>query len=124
MAHFARLDKDNFVTMVTVVSNADMIDSDGKEIEELGVAVCESVVGPGPWVQTSYNGSFRGRYAAVGSLYDPVRDLFLPRRPYPSWMLNADDEWEAPVPKPTDGKLYIWNEQDQSWDLIPEPIQE
>ena len=117
MAHFARLDENNIVTMVTVVSNADMVDENGNEIEALGVAVCEAVIGAGPWVQTSYNGNFRKRFAGIGLTYDPVNEVFLIEAPFPSWVLNDQYDWEAPVPKPEGD--YAWNEETQTWDEIP-----
>lgn len=123
MAHFARLDANNVVTMVTVVSNADLLDENGNEEEALGVAVCESVVGPGPWIQTSYNGSFRKQYAGMGFTYDIDADVFIAPSPFPSWVLNNDYDWEAPVPMPTDGEPYTWNEQTQTWDTIPTPTE-
>ena len=118
MAHFARLNESNVVTMITVVSNEDLINDDGNEEEAFGIAVCESVVGPGPWIQTSYNGNFRGRYAAVGGTYDPIRDVFLPYRPYASWQLDENDEWKAPVAKPSEEGDFEWNESTQQWDEI------
>lgn len=118
MAHFARLDENNLVVMVTVVSNDDMTDENGIEVEALGVAVCEAVVGAGPWVQTSYNDKIRKRYAAIGFIYNANADVFYnPTPPYPSWVLNADYDWEAPVPKPEGD--YAWNEETQAWDEIP-----
>lgn len=121
MAHFARLDANNMVTMVTVVSNADLLDENGNEVEAFGVAVCESVVGPGPWVQTSYNGNFRKQYAGIGYTYDAENDVFIGPSPFPSWVLNSDYDWEAPVPKP-EGDCQ-WNEQTQTWDAIPTPTE-
>lgn len=117
MAHFARLDENNIVTMVTVVSNDDMVDENGNEVEALGVAVCEAVVGAGPWVQTSYNGNIRKQYAGIGFTYDADADVFIAPSPYPSWALNEKYDWEAPVPKPEGD--YGWNEEAQTWDLIP-----
>jgi hypothetical protein len=117
MAHFARLDDNNIVTMVTVISNDDMIDENGDEAEALGIAVCEKVIGPGPWVQTSYNGNFRKRYANTGHIYNAEHDAFVEQSPYPSWVLNDQHDWEAPVPKP-EGE-YSWNEETQTWDAVP-----
>ena len=36
-------------------------------------------------------------------------------QPYPSWILNEQGNWQAPVPYPNDGKVYIWDEQNQTW---------
>lgn len=37
------------------------------------------------------------------------------RKPFPSWLLNADAQWEPPVAMPTDGKMYSWDEDTTSW---------
>lgn len=119
MAHFARLNENNVVTMVTVVSNDDMIGDDGNEIEALGVAVCESVVGDGRWVQTSYNGNFRKQYAGIGYTYHSEGDVFVRPSPHPSWHLDEDYEWTAPIPQPDDGASYEWDEESQQWIAQP-----
>lgn len=76
MAHFAELDDNNIVLRVVVVSNADLLDNNGVEQEALGIAVCQQQLG-GRWVQTSYNGNFRGKYAGIGMRYDEVLDEFV-----------------------------------------------
>lgn len=124
MAHFARLDENNTVTMVTVVSNDDLLDENGNEVEALGVAVCESVVGDGPWVQTSYNDNFRKQYAGIGYTYDADGDVFIVPSPHPSWVLNADYDWEAPIAQPSEGGPYSWNEETQTWDQVVIPAEE
>ena len=98
---------------------------------------------PGMWVQTSYNTygnvhyapsppaqprtpdggvALRGNYAGIGYTYDIPNDVFYAPQPYASWILNTST-WlcEAPVPYPTDGKLYEWDEATQSWVLVPTP---
>jgi len=118
MAHFARLDETGTVFEVSVVSNGDMLNSKGKEVEALGVAVCEAVVGAGPWVQTSYNGNMRRRYAGIGMTYLSEHDVFILPQPYPSWLLDLEDpdDWVPPVPMPDDTDyLYQWDEDSLSW---------
>lgn len=90
---------------------------------------------PGQWIQTSYNTrggvhyqpntnipsedqskALRKNYAGIGFTYDPVRDAFIPPKPYNSWILNEQTcLWESPVPYPSDGKYYAWNEDTLSW---------
>tara|TARA_R100000742_G_C4204680_1_gene32784 strand:+ start:88 stop:570 length:483 start_codon:yes stop_codon:yes gene_type:complete len=37
-----------------------------------------------------------------------------------SWKFNEITcEWEAPIPYPSDGKDYSWNDSTSSWELIP-----
>ena len=46
--------------------------------------------------------------------------MFIAPQPYPSWTLNeTTGDWEAPVPKPDEENFYEWNEETQSWDLVP-----
>ena len=44
MAHFCQLDENNIVTQVIVVSNEDTSDSNGNEVEEIGVAFCKKLL--------------------------------------------------------------------------------
>lgn len=44
------------------------------------------------------------------------RDEFYARQPFPSWIWDgATLTWNPPVPRPTDGRYYGWNEQAQLW---------
>lgn len=118
MAHFAELDSNNVVLRVIVVDNKDTRDENGVEREEIGAAFCENLLG-GRWVQTSYNGNIREKYAGVGYIYDETNDVFVPPKPYPSWKLNKITfQWQAPIPLPNDHEeyQYIWNEEKQQWD--------
>ena len=115
MAHFAQIDENNIVQQVIVVHNNELLDETGTEQESRGIQFCQSLLG-GNWVQTSYNANFRKNYAGVGFTYDLNRDAFVPPKPYESWILNEDTcNWESPVPYPTDGELYTWDEEIQSW---------
>lgn len=78
MAHFAELNNENKVLRVLVISNDDTHDSDGVEQEALGIAFCKSLFGENTrWLQTSYNGSIRGKYASEGDIYDVDTDTFV-----------------------------------------------
>ena len=76
MAHFAELDENNIVTRVIVVHNNELLDSKGFESEWKGIEFCIQHYG-GRWVQTSYNDSFRGKYAGIGDYYDETLDEFI-----------------------------------------------
>ena len=114
MAHFAELDADNMVKRVIVVRNSDTADASGVEKEYIGAAFCERLLG-GTWKQTSYNGNIRKHYAGIGYTYDTGRDAFITSQPYPSWTLEDNADWQAPVPMPTEGKMYSWDEATLSW---------
>lgn len=82
MAHFARLTEDNVVTQVVVINNLECLDQDGKESEEAGIAFCKTLYGADSrWVQTSYGGKIRGKYAGPGDMYDEANDVFVPPAP-------------------------------------------
>ena len=117
MAHYAFLDANNIVTEVIV----------GKDEGEEGIdwEVRYAEIRGQSCKRTSYNTQggqhpndtpFRKNYAGIGYTYDPVRDAFIPQQPFASWLLNAGScLWEAPVPMPTDGKMYAWDEDTTSW---------
>jgi hypothetical protein len=121
MAHFAQLDENNKVLQVIVVANEELMEN-GVESEHKGIAFCKTLLGADTnWVQTSYNATIRKNYAGIGFIYDADNDYFFGPSPYPSWELNADAQWEAPVAMPTDapeGSFYTWNENDLKWDLV------
>lgn len=124
MAHFAKLDENNFVVFVTAGR-----DEDEDKENELTLRTGDV------YKRTSYNThggihydpntnqpsedqskAFRKNYAGVGYVYDEFRDAFIPPKPFPSWVLNEQScLWESPIPMPNDGKMYIWDENTQSW---------
>ena len=62
---------------------------------------------------------FRKNYAAVGYTYDQQRDAFIPPKPYDSWVLNEDTcNWVAPIQRPDNDKINLWNENDKTWTQI------
>ena len=124
MAHFAKIGTGSKVERVEVVSN------DIATTEQAGVDFLNTLYGTRDvWVQTSYNTRggvhknggtpLRKNYAGIGFTYSSTLDAFIPPRPYPSWTLNETTcQWEPPVAYPTDGELYVWNEETTSWDAV------
>jgi hypothetical protein len=112
MTHFAHVV--NGVVSKVIVAEQDFIDNLSNSNE---------------WVQTSYNThgginertgiQIRKNFAGIGYTYDSVRDAFYSQKPYDSWTLNDETcIWNSPVPMPTDGKPYEWNEELQAWDIV------
>ena len=124
MAHFAKLNSENIVEQILVVSNEVATN------EQAGVDFLNNLLKTSDtWKQTSYNTvggvhklggtPFRKNYAGVGYKYDESRDAFIAPKPYNSWTLNETScSWEAPTPYPNDGNLYIWDEENLRWNLI------
>jgi hypothetical protein len=125
MAHFAILGVGNIVQQVVVVSN------DIATTEQAGIDFLRKTFNDNhlPVIQTSYNTivnkhnaggtPLRGNYAGIGFQYDQTNDVFYAPRPYPSWTLDKTTWlWTSPVPYPTDGKLYNWDESIKNWVAI------
>jgi len=141
MSYFAKVQPTETATLFTVT---EVISADQTFIDS-------GLVGPASeWIQTSYNTygnvhyapsppaephtpdggiPLRANYAGIGYTYDTsytendIVGVFYAPQPYPSWILNISTFlWEAPVPYPTDGKYYVWDEATQSWVLAdPQP---
>ena len=118
MAHFAEIDENNTVVRVLVVG--DDQEHRGQEF------LAEDLALGGTWLKTSYNTQggvhtnggtpLRKNYAGVGFTYDAQRDAFIHPKPYNSWELNEDScLWEAPIDYPSDGKIYLWDEENITW---------
>ena len=122
MAHYAKLNAENYVVFITVARNED-------EHREIEITQQTGEI----YKRTSYNTSggvhytngepsqdqskaFRKNYAGIGYYYDSIRDAFIPPKPYPSWILNEQTcLWESPIPYPNDGNTYQWNEETSNW---------
>lgn len=115
MAHFARLNENNFVTEVIVVNN-EVITVDGQESEQAGIDFLTNLYGHSLWKQCSYNANFRHCYPASGFEWREDLDAFIRPKEYESWTLNETTfEWEAPTPEPDNGKGHYWDESTLSW---------
>jgi hypothetical protein len=119
MAHWAKINESGIVTHVTVGNNSDFDEGYSWLVNNLG----------GTWIKTSYNtygGShknngipLRKNFAAIGMIYDPIRDAFYEQQPYNSWILNEETcLWEPPTSCPNDGSMYEWNEESLSWIVV------
>lgn len=119
MAHFAKLDSENNVLEVLVVDNADIENLPFPESEEVGIAYLNSFLPEAIYKQTSYNGNFRVRYAAIGGKFLPnwgAQGAFAPPKRHPSAVWDdASCDWVPPVPYPNDGGKYVWDEDTLSW---------
>tara|TARA_R110000796_G_scaffold31255_1_gene83106 strand:- start:120 stop:554 length:435 start_codon:yes stop_codon:yes gene_type:complete len=120
MAHFAELDNNNIVLRVVVVGND--ITANGGTLEDNdmhtdGELWCSNFFKGGTWKQTSYNNNFRKQYCGTGYTYDSVKDKFIAPQPYPSWILDVNDDWQSQVTYPTDttDKKISWNEENLRW---------
>jgi hypothetical protein len=108
MSHWAEIDENNIVLRVLVGNNSE---------PDEGEAFMNSL--GGTWVKTSYNGNIRKNFAGIGYTYDSGRDAFIAPKSYESWVLNEETcQWESPVPYPTDGVMYQWNEELADWQAV------
>ena len=109
------------VVQRTIVADQDFIDTG-------------SVGDPANWVETSQDtkggvnakgeAPLRKNYAMGGYSYDSVLDAFIAPKPFASWVLDETScLWKAPVPRPTDGKVYEWNEALNNWTEVPSTLE-
>ena len=141
MAHFAKLGSNSKVIQVLTLNNGDMLNADGVEDETVGQQYLERHNNwPAQmWIQTSYNTSagahrlggtpLRGNYAGIGYTWDEDNNIFYPKSPYASWVLNTTTAtWHSPIgDEPNDltaeeiaaGTRYVWNEGTGAWDKTP-----
>ena len=146
MAHFAKIGMNSKVISVLTLGNGDMLNADGVEDESVGQQYLERHNNwPAQmWIQTSYNTqggkhnsgddskALRGNYAGIGYTWDEDNNIFYPKSPYPSWVLNTTTaSWHSPIGEAPDLTAeqqaqnaadthrwqYHWNEANQSWDL-------
>ena len=101
MDYFAEVNIENMVTRVVVAeaNNLPPLEVNGDR-----------------WIQTYQDGT-NGQYAGVGFFWNVEHSIFVEPQLYPSWTLNADNVWEAPVDKPdnTGYSTCVWYEEDQKW---------
>ena len=94
MANFAVLDGENVLNTIVADSKAIAEEVTGKTCVE-----------------------FTTEPAEVDGTY--VGGVFIPRKPYASWVLNGDNRWEAPVAAPEfdpeNPISYTWDESTTSW---------
>ena len=112
MAHYAFLDENNIVTEVIVGRNeTEVVD---------GISDWETYYGNRRGQvckRTSFNGNIRKQFAGVGFSFNETADVFIAPKPFESWSLDANYDWQAPIAYPADGKDYLWDEANQSWVL-------
>ena len=109
MAHFAKLDDNNVVLEVNVLSNhelvtsKDTVDENGNvvvslvESEDKGIAFLTSWSGGHTnWKQTSYNATFRGKLAGIGDTFDAVNNVFVESVPVATSVEESVPVVEAP----------------------------
>jgi hypothetical protein len=115
MAHYAILDENNIVTMVIVGKNEDETYNDQPMDWETYYGGKRTSYNTFGGVHKAGGTPFRKNYAGIGYTYQADIDAFVPPQPFPSWLLNADAQWEPPTPMPTDGQMYSWDEDTTSW---------
>ena len=110
MAHYAYIDSNSIVVTVTVGKDETEL-IDGLDAETYYARGTPHTV-----KRTSYNNNIRYNYAGIGYTYDTVRDAFIAPKPYESWVLDeATCRWGAPVPMPSAGGPWAWDEDTESW---------
>ena len=118
MAHYAFLDENNNVTEVIVGKDEgeDGVDWEAHYGAFRGQTCKRTSYNTNGGVHSNGGTPYRKNYAGIGFAYDEQKDAFIPPQPFPSWLLNEETcLWNAPIPYPTDGNLYLWDEITTSW---------
>lgn len=111
MKYYAFLDENNIVTKV--IPGKDGAAPDGYYSWEHFYGETAGM----RCLETSIDGDFRGLFAGPGFSFIDEMGIFMPPKPYDSWITRGDTvEWVAPKMMPDDGSDYIWNEENLSWD--------
>lgn len=111
---YAKLNESNLVTEVIASANSD------------GETLYPSTVG-GIWKRGEMAASsgifYRKNQPGIGYTFDSSVQpdgAFIPPKSLPSWILDTDTYlWKPPVPYPSDGKRYNWDEASRTWILNP-----
>lgn len=107
MAHYAKVNSDNIVEAVVVISDAD-------EESGRGLDICKQIDSDEniKWIQGSYNARIRNKMPGAGDVYDEDKDIFISPKPHPSWILDESTNlWNAPIPHPETGsRPCLWDE--------------
>ena len=112
MKRFAKLGLNSKVVGGCAINDAEAPD------EATGIEFLIKLTSYPFWKENFKGGSKRKNYAGIGFTYDEDNDVFIEPKPYPSWSLNATQDWEAPTEYPDDGADYVWNESTKAWDVI------
>ena len=115
MAHYAWINSDNVVVNVTVgVDETVTQQGVGGSTETWEQFYTQAINQEGVYVKrTSYNNNIRKQYAGIGYTYDAAADVFIAPQPFPSWILDDNNDWQPPTPKPEGN--YYWNETELEW---------
>ena len=110
MAHYAYIDSNSIVVTVIVGRHEDEL------INGLDTETYYAQGTPYTVKRTSFHGRIRKNPAGIGYTYDTVRDAFIAPKPFASWVLDeATCRWGAPVPMPSEGGPWLWDEDTESW---------
>lgn len=110
---FALIDANGIVLQVIEASQKDVDAMPAENFKVRGVAA-----GPGAkWKEAMQDGSKGKNFPAKGYRYDAEVGGFVPPKAHASSALNkVTGKWELPVPYPSDGADYRWNEKTQKWE--------
>jgi hypothetical protein len=119
MAHFAEIDNKNRVLRVLVVPDSEEHRGSQYLSGDLRLG--------GDWIQCSFNNKIRKQFPGQGYIYDEINDVFISPRPYPSWTLDNNFDWQPPIPQPSENiytrehiLVWTWSEERQTWDKYEE----
>ena len=128
MAEFAEINSLNKVIRIVTADDNDVINNGGHQSEEAANYFKNIVKLSSPdnkWVESSQTGEFRKNGAIIGGSYDSSNNAFIAPKPYNSWTLDSNYQWQSPITFPTIETITVndvsetliirWDEDNQKW---------
>ena len=118
MPHFAKLDSNNVVLEIDVISQED-VDANGGDYSTQAENWVKSKWDAYAWKQCSYNANQRGKFPGIGWSWDASINKFKPPQPHNNWTWNnTHNHWEPPVVKPATDSFIESNGDETTIDTI------
>ena len=116
MAYFAQIGLNNKVISVTKIDDSIITDDANIEREDLGVDYLQQLTGWHIWKRTWKDGSQRYNFAGKGFTWDDDAEAFIPPKIFDNFILDTNTyKWIPPIPYPTDGEHYVWDDKTNQW---------
>ena len=138
--YLAKLGENNIIIGVAKIGGKECCDENGNIDEAKAIAYRTSIdkEGHSNWKLACRSGSIRANPPEIGGYYDNGKDIFVRRKPHPQATLNDKHQWELPpmtnentnepemMPEENYNSSavetitgYVWNEELQTWELLP-----
>lgn len=106
-------------TCINVIGAASLEEAESISNQKCYLIPNPPVINSNTLINSEIFAEIQASRVGINWTYNESKNKFIPPQPYPSWILNDENMWFAPIPQPyKDGHSYIWNEEKISWDSI------